>query len=279
MVTKQTHRGLLGDTAGRDYGTKLDRFAEFAAPELDRAIDGLGLADGDRVLDAGCGSGVVTRWLARRVAPSGFAVGIDLASAHVRAAAEHAPGAALVQGDLTADPFQQDTFDLIWASNTINHLSRPADGAARLGTLLRPGGRLVVAQSAFLPDMVFAWDARLESEVTRACREYFRDKYVLSERDTAGVRNLVGFLQEAGLRDVRAQTLVIERTPPLTPADEAYFVETVFGGYWGEHVRPYLEPKDWEELQRLCRPDSEDFCLRRPDFHHIQTFTIVVGRA
>lgn len=40
-------------------------------------LDLLGLQPGQRVLDVGCGSGVVTRDMARRVSPSGRAVGVD----------------------------------------------------------------------------------------------------------------------------------------------------------------------------------------------------------
>ena len=54
-------------------------------------------------------------------------------------------------------------------------------------------------------------------------------------------------------------------------------VECVFNGYWGERVRPYLSEADWRTLSALCDPDSEDFCLRRDDFHHMQTLTVVTG--
>ena len=40
-------------------------------------LDLLAIAAGERVLDVGCGSGVVLRDLARRVAPTGVAVGVD----------------------------------------------------------------------------------------------------------------------------------------------------------------------------------------------------------
>ena len=43
----------------------------------DAYLDLLGVRPGERVLDVGCGSGVVTRDLARRVVPGGRAVGVD----------------------------------------------------------------------------------------------------------------------------------------------------------------------------------------------------------
>jgi hypothetical protein len=98
-------------------------------------------------------------------------------------------------------------------------------------------------------------------------------------RDLTATRNVIGFVRQAGMTQVQAQTVVIERTAPLTAEDEAYFVECVFKGYWGSKMRPYLDEDDWRELTALCDPASPAFCLRREDFHHIQTYTVVIGVA
>ncbi len=278
-TTSNDTPGLLGDTPQRDYGRKLRQFNAFAAPELQGLIGGLGLRPGERALDAGCGAGAAVAWLAAAVAPGGLALGVDLATAHARLAREAAPAeAAVLQGDVTRPPLRAGSLDLVWCVNTINHLRDPLAGTRTLAELLRPGGRLALGQSHLLPEMVFAWDARLERVVTEANRAYYRDKYGLDERDTAGIRALVGLLRRAGLHDVRARTVAIERVGPLTPADEAYLGETLLRGYWGEQVRPYLDPADWDELATVADPAAPGYCLRRPDFHYLQTFTLVTGR-
>ncbi len=278
IKTDNNAPGLLGDTPQRDYGRKLQLFNAFAAPELRRLIAGLDLRPGMVVLDAGCGAGLATTWLSEQVSPGGLALGIDLATAHAKLArATTPPAVAVLQADLAAPPLRAGSLDLVWCVNTINHLREPLDGVRTLASLLRPGGRLALGQSHLLPEMVFAWDARLERAATEANRAYYRDKYGLSEADTAGIRALLGWLRAAGLRDVRAHTVAIERAAPLSPADEAYLVEALFRGYWGEQLRPYLAPADWEALSELCDPDSPAFCLRRPDFHYLQTFTLVTG--
>jgi SAM-dependent methyltransferase len=265
--------GLLGDTRARAYARKLELFNSFAEPELRGIIAGLGVPPGGRALDAGCGTGHVSAWLAEAASPGGLVIGLDLAEAH--AAIARGRHAHIAVADAAQPPLQAGAFDLIWSSNTVNHMRDPVVCLRGWRELLRPGGRIVLGQSTFLPEMFFAWDARLEEAVTAACRRYYRDKYRLDERDLTATRNLLGVAQRAGLRVTGAHTIAIERTAPLAARDTAYFVECVFQGTWGERVRPYLSASDWAGLQALCDPSSPAFCLARSDFHHVQTYTVV----
>ena len=268
-------KGLLGDILDRVYIDKLLLFNQFVAPEIKDVIVSLDLQVGQSVLDAGCGIGMITGWLSAHVLPKGAAVGVDLSFPHVTYARKTNP--YVLQGDLLKLPFAPDTFDLIWCSNTINHLINPLETVNHFKALLKANGRLVIGQSGFLAEMFFAWDARLEREVMLANRRYYRDKYGLSEHSMSNYRSWFGLLREAGFTQVTAKTITIERTMPLTHNDEVYFIECVFNGYWAHRVKPYLSQEDWQELQDLCDPQSPKFCLKRRDFHHIQTYTIVIG--
>ncbi|MGH8211816.1 MAG: class I SAM-dependent methyltransferase [Rhodanobacteraceae bacterium] len=268
---------FLGDSPQRDYARKLKLFNAFARPGLRAAIADLGLRAGSCVLDAGCGTGETTGWLQEAIGNGGVVIGMDLATAHVRAARALAPATTIVQADMRQPPFAERTFDLIWAVNAINHLRDPVAGIETLSNLLRPGGRVAIGQSSLIPDMYFAWDARLERVVNEAVRAHYRDRYGRSEREFTAVRALVGWLQGAGLRGVSVRTQMIERTFPLAPADEDYLLEAIFRGTWGERLRDYMGPDDFEELTRLCDPDDGRYALRRPDFHFLQSFTLTVA--
>lgn len=271
-------RGLLGDTAARDYSRKLKLFNAFAQPELRQAIASLELKPGMRILDAGCGTGEALTWLSSVVEPDGSVVGIDLAAAHIAAARAISPRNALViQADLQAIPLARASFDAIWSVNTFNHLQDPVAAVKSVATLLRPGGRIALGQSSLLPDMYFAWDSRLERLVNEAVRQYYRERYQLSERSLAAVRSLVGVLRAAGLKNVTARTFMIERVSPVSSQDEDYLVEAIFQNTWGTRLQPYLPKEDYEQLTRLCDPHHPDFALRRPDFHFLQSFTLVKG--
>jgi SAM-dependent methyltransferase len=279
MTAACAHAGLLGDTAARDYSHKLRLFNACAAPELRQAIAGLGLQPGMVVLDAGCGTGEALQWLSDEVGPGGQVFGIDLATAHVNAARERAPpGVQVLQADVLEAPFPRMSFDLIWCVNTINHLREPVRGARALAGLLRPGGKLALGQSSLLPDMFFAWDARLERITNEAVRQYYRDRYGLSELDLTAIRALVGVLRHAELHHVTARTFMIERVSPVGTADEAYLCEAIFRDTWGERLRPYLPEEDFAALARLTDSRHPQFALRRPDFHFLQTFTVASGQ-
>lgn len=276
----QTLSGLLGDTSERNYSQKLQLFNAFAEPELRQAISDLQLQPGMQILDAGCGAGESLGWFFDALKSKGTVVGMDLSAAHVIAARACAPPAALVlQANLIHAPLAPRSFDLVWCANTINHVRDPLAGLLALCALSRPGGRVVLGQTGFLPDMVFAWDSRLERLVTEAVRQYFREKYRLNEEDVTATRALVGLLRRGQLHNIQVRTLIIERISPLREADERYLNDGIFRGFWGERLRPYLATRDFEKLTKLCDPQHPDFALRRPDFHFLQTFTLAMGEA
>jgi ubiquinone/menaquinone biosynthesis C-methylase UbiE len=268
----------LHDAPHRSYAGKLERFARFVAPELKRLFGELALAPGARVLDLGCGVGHATRLLGDLLGSEGQVVGVDLSMPHLQAACEP-PRIGLVQADAAQLCFRDGTFDLIWSCNTVNHLADPVAALRAMRAVLRPAGRVVLAQSGFLPEMFFAWDAQLDEAVRRACHTYYRDRYGLRQQDTARVRGLVGLLQRAKLRPGRVQTVVVERVQPLSEDDRAWFEETIFRDTWGERLRPYMTDAEWFALQQNINPASVEYCLDRADFHHLQTLTVCVGHA
>lgn len=269
---------LLGDSPDRAYTHKLDRFNRFARDDLRRLIATLDIRSDYTILDAGCGTGLISQWLAEHTT-QGHVLGVDLSHGHIEFARANLPAVLPIryeQGDLLQLSLMPASFDGIWCSNTIHHLHNPVETLRHLLTFIRPGGSLWLGRSSFLPDMMFAWNERLEREVMAACYRYYRDKYNLSPYDTANSRNYVGWAQRAGGANIRVQTIAIDRIAPFDTDTEAYFLDVFFRGFW-RNLNPYLSPEDGDELMRLTDPDSPDYCLKRPDFHHIQTYTLVTA--
>jgi tocopherol O-methyltransferase len=109
-----------------------------------------GIGPSDRVLDAGCGLGGSTFWLARNRAVS--AVGIALGETQLKIAALLARQRMLservvfVCADFTACPFPPESFDVIWVQESLCHTPQKPAFYREAVRLLRPGGRLIVAE-------------------------------------------------------------------------------------------------------------------------------------
>lgn len=112
-------------------------------------IELAGIRAGDRVLDAGCASGWLTRLLALQVT-SGQVTGVDLSDERIALAQQRVAELGLsnvthVVGDLTALPFPDNSFDVTFSRFTFEYLRNPAEALAELYRVTRPGGRVVVA--------------------------------------------------------------------------------------------------------------------------------------
>jgi SAM-dependent methyltransferase len=286
----------LGDAPDRSYSSKLHAFARFAEPDLRRVIADLRLPADATVLDAGAGEGLISSWIAESLGDAGTVIAVDLSLPHLQAMPSRVPSVTSassmstaasgpqprvlrVQADLNAMPLRAGALDLIWCFNAINHVTDPVTAVRRLAGALRPGGRCVLAQSGFLPEMHFAWDSGFDERVRAACHAYYRRKYGLADAATAGVRRLIGVLLDAGfaIADVTTKTYAIERMQPLSDADRRYFLDVMFRGYWGPKLQPFLSDDDMRTLSEWCDPASPGFCLDRRDFHHLQTLTVVQG--
>jgi len=126
------------------------------------AMDRLALAPGLRVLDVGCGTGPTTTELARRVAPGGAALGIDiapsmLAAARVRADREGVDNVEFVTGDAQCDDLGDGAFDAVFSQFGVMFFSDPAAAFANLRRALRDGGRIAFAcwQNVFANEWMF----------------------------------------------------------------------------------------------------------------------------
>lgn len=115
-------------------------------PVYAAAVAELGLREGDRVLDAGCGTGRALPPLRAAVGPSGTVLGADLTPAMLREAARAGRDrdGALLLTDVAALPLRPSALDAVFAAGLIAHLPDPAGDLREIARVVRPGGVLAL---------------------------------------------------------------------------------------------------------------------------------------
>ena len=115
-------------------------------PAYAAAVAELALRAGDRVLDAGCGTGRALPPLRAAVGPSGVVVGADLTPAMLEAAvrAGRDREGCLLLADVAALPLRPESLDAVFAAGLIAHLPQPEANLRELARVVRPGGTLAL---------------------------------------------------------------------------------------------------------------------------------------
>lgn len=96
-------------------------------------------ARGARVLEVGCGTGLV---LSKIASVAGHAVGVDLSRGMIEKARSR--GLTVVRGSATALPFADDSFDVVYSFKVLAHVPGIERALAELTRVTRPGGIMLL---------------------------------------------------------------------------------------------------------------------------------------
>ncbi|MCU1367070.1 MAG: methylase [Ilumatobacteraceae bacterium] len=186
------------------------------------------LVPGRVVLDVGCGPGTITVDIAQRVAP-GEVIGVDASEDVLREARAHANDVGVnnvrfAAGDAYALDFADDTFDVVHAHQTLQHVSDPVAMLREMYRVTKPGG-VVAARDADYAGMI--WYPPLPG-LTQ-----WMDAYQAVARTNGGEpdagRHLRFWAIEAGFADV------VSTCSAWCFADDAD--RAWWGGMWADRIR------------------------------------------
>ncbi len=135
---------------GEKWLANLDKFENMIAPIGDALIAEAKPARGENVIDIGCGGGATTLAIARAVAQTGTATGLDISPALStevlrRAAADGIRNISCITADATTAKLPKSAYDLIFSRFGVMFFSDPVRAFANLRGALKPGGRLAFA--------------------------------------------------------------------------------------------------------------------------------------
>jgi arsenite methyltransferase len=141
--------------AGRLYSD--EELAELPAGARDWAL-GVGnpvryafLQPGETVLDIGSGGGIDSILAARRVGPTGRAIGLDIVEAMIDRARANAAEAGVdgwtefLHGEMEEIPLPDGSVDVVISNGVLNLSARKSRALAEIFRVLRQGGRISLA--------------------------------------------------------------------------------------------------------------------------------------
>jgi ubiquinone/menaquinone biosynthesis C-methylase UbiE len=221
------------DAVAADYDRAMARVSEPFVPDL---LAACAMAEGDRLLDVGTGTGLVAAAAARTLGPGARVVGLDLSPAMLARARARvaASGAVLVAGDAERLPCRDACFEAATGHFVLVFLDRPGAALAELHRVLRPEGHVALTALA-RPDAT-AYGPVLEVLGRRAPRA----RALLDRLCSLGSpERLPRLLTAAGFRGARVEA--IRRQVRWTSFAEYWGAIEAGGGLAGQEYRALPE--------------------------------------
>ncbi len=195
-------------------------------PAMEPILRPLDIRPGMRVLDVGSGPGHTAAELARRAAPGGRVVGVDINAEFIAKSSQRAREAGLalefVHSPFPPLPFPDRSFDRVFCKNVLEYVDSAADTVAEMARVAARGAVVVAADSD--------WEM-IALETGAADRE--RNERVLAAAKSIALkeprigRQLFGLFREAGLEEVKVDILAgadtVGRSLPMLRASFARY--------------------------------------------------------
>lgn len=132
---------------GEEGAERLDLINQVFSPYSQYFLTDIGLKPGMKVIELGCGTGIMTSWIAKHVGNNGHVIAVDASSEQLRYAEMNAKKQGLsniefVNINAEEINFEKESFDFAYSKLLLMHLQNPALILNKLYQILKPKGIL-----------------------------------------------------------------------------------------------------------------------------------------
>jgi 2-polyprenyl-3-methyl-5-hydroxy-6-metoxy-1,4-benzoquinol methylase len=129
--------------------TRLALMSELLDPFHCGLLEKLGLQPGWSCLEAGCGNGSISQWMADRVGPGGHVVAADIDLLYITDL--KLPNLESRQINILTDWLEEGAFEVVTARAVLHHITLPEEAIARMLRAIKPGGVFLSIEPDMLP--------------------------------------------------------------------------------------------------------------------------------
>lgn len=179
-------------------------------------IEAAAIQPGDRVLDVGCGTGVVTRLAADVAGSAGTTAGLDVNPGMLTVAKASTPSTLAIEwyeSSAEATPLPDAAYDVILSQMSLQFFADKSAALGEMHRMLAPGGRVVLNVPGPTPRLFAVFGDELADHISPDARPFVDQVFCLY--DPAELRRLFG---DAGFADVQADRYDKQLALPA-PAD------------------------------------------------------------
>ena len=184
---------------GKDDEERLSLLNELFGKTSKDLLLKAGLTQGMRVLEVGCGTGNMTRWIAKQVGDNGHVTAVDISPEQIHIAKDNCSQShniTFIESSLF-DLNVSNKFDLIYSRFLVMHLQNPFEGLQYLTQLLKPNGILVSEEATNSVTACYP-----ESPVFRKYRELVMALFTKKNIDFDIGEKLYAYFQQLKSQDI-----------------------------------------------------------------------------